>query len=128
MVVKSCATISARDETSSLRNIRFKACFTEFVVIQSSLPISALVFPKATNSAICNSRGVKRAVLSGWCGDFTVAAQTESIHLFAVESASAILLQFVIEQSREIKAARNLSPSTKCTRSRTRLNEISVLS
>lgn len=36
---ESCATISARDETSSLRNIRFKACLTEFSVIQRAAPI-----------------------------------------------------------------------------------------
>lgn len=44
--VASCATIWARDETSSLRNIRFKACFTKFSVIQSSLPISRWFVPK----------------------------------------------------------------------------------
>jgi hypothetical protein len=73
LVAKSCATISARDETSSLRNIRFKACFTEFSVIQSSFPISAFVRPKATNLAICNSRDVRRSVLKGWCCERTVA-------------------------------------------------------
>jgi hypothetical protein len=59
------ATISAREETLSLRNIRFSACLTEFSVIQSSVPISAFVRPKATSSTICNSRAVRAAVLTG---------------------------------------------------------------
>ncbi len=52
LVAESCATISARDVTSSLRGIRFKACFAEFSLIQSLFPFSALVRPKATNCAI----------------------------------------------------------------------------
>ncbi len=57
MFEKSRPTNSARDETSSFRNIRFKACLTEFSVIQRAAPISALVSPCATSSAISISLG-----------------------------------------------------------------------
>ena len=53
-------TISVREETSNLRNILFKACFTEFCVIQSSIPISLLVKPRATSWAIWISRDVRQ--------------------------------------------------------------------
>lgn len=43
-----------------MRNIRLSAPLTELCVIQSFIAIAALVNPCATNSAICNSRLVKR--------------------------------------------------------------------
>lgn len=57
-ICRSRATNSARAETLSFRNIRLRACLTEFCVIQSSTPISTFVNPFATNSAICSSRAV----------------------------------------------------------------------
>ncbi len=45
---RNFAVISVREDTANFRNIRFKACLTEFWVIHSSAPISVLVSPRAT--------------------------------------------------------------------------------
>lgn len=86
-----------REETSSLRNIRFRACLTEFSVIHNWVPISAFVRPNATSSTICNSRAVSSSCLKDRCDDLVVAAQIDKCKQIPLKSA-----RFWVSNSPEI--------------------------